>query len=155
MDTNGERANGERRPRWGPMLAGFALFGVANFFIFLWLSSTTLWDLLTGPGPAKRSLMAAVVLLAVALAVAAGTFLFGERWFAAGWLGGYALLAIASSGSCAFVPLDIPVVDGGWDEAAFVYTVVTVGGGIGLVVASIWSARRRRRTPPSDDRTLP
>ena len=148
METHRERANGERRPRWGPMLAGFALFGVANFFIFLWLSSATLWQLLTGPGPAKRSLMAALVLLAVALAVAVGTFLFGERWFAAGWLGGYALLAIASSGSCAFVPLDVPVVDGGADEAAFVYTLVMVGGGIGLAVASIWPARRRRQDRP-------
>lgn len=143
-DTHGERANEERRPRWGPMLAGFALFGVANLFIFLEVYDD-LWKLLTGPGPAKRSLTAAVVLLAVALTVAVGTFLFGERWFAAGWLGSYALLAIASSGSCAFVPLDVPVVDGGPDEAAFVYTLVTVGGGIGLVVASIWSARRRRR----------
>lgn len=139
-DTHGERANGERRPRWGPMLAGFALFGVANLFIFF-----RVHDFLTGFGPAKPYPTAAVVLLAVALAVAVGTFLFGERWFAAGWLGGYALLAIASSGSCAFVPLDVPVVDGGPDEAAFVYTLVTVGGGIGLVVASIWSARRRRR----------
>lgn len=143
-DTHGERANGERRPHWGPMLAGFALFGVANLFIFLRVHDD-IWKLLTGPGPAKRSLTAAVVLLAVALAVAGGTFLFGERWFAAGWLGGYALLAIASSGSCAFVPLDVPVVDGGADEAAFVYTLVTVGGGVALLVATLWAGRRRRR----------
>ena len=138
----------ERRPRWGPMLAGFALFGPVNLIIFLFVYGGVFEILLESP-TAKRSLPAALVLLAVTLVVATGAVVIGERWFAAGWLGGYALLAIASSGSCAFVP--VPVDPNAFTEdvpreaASALYVWITLGGALALLVATIWSARRQRR----------
>ena len=119
---------------------GFVVFPILNFLTVLILylvlstmSPTLFWE--------QVQVIIAVAILGVACAVALLAH-FGLRWpgFAAGLLGGYALMTVVSGGTCTFLRQPMGRTSSPFD-ALFLYVAALVILGGALLISSLSKSR--------------